>query len=522
MNRMEDVRPETFLQGVGQYSDVADQLGWLGATDDEVLMGLRGLGVVAQEQKSVMNSIIANARDMNAKTKMLEAARLKAAQSSPVLAVALAKKKAQTAMPGANETKGVREALNIAAKKAIEAKKEEEAARKLLAQSDKRGAAAKAVNALTKAREATIIANKAEKTRIARALDILANTLKAQADYIDSMIQLQTRHSGPNARTMALSAIAQNVREQIKRIKAQSATVASLPDVPSNAPDVQRIAELANKFNIRTAAESKYDRQRAVISVLSDLSENPMAQVKDYGGAYSYYGQDVAGKMMADMEFGQNAAALRGLAGQVHGIGYADTTPILASADRTIAQAQALAQRTYAGGVMTAAGLNGLSGGLGSLGDMAADHGWCDRNNSNAKKGGFPASELDKCKKCPNPVTPPFSKKNEFGYYEFFGKYECMAPGPESPVGRQSRGMTVDWAAVITGSGNANKPPDNTQPPAQLPATGGGGATGTSTSFMTGGAAPGKEDNTGLYIALGAGTLLAAGGVFWLMKSRKA
>lgn len=428
MNKMEDVKPETFLQGLG-CGEKKTNLGWLGATDEEMLMGLSGVGQLAMRPPpgrpvSMMDAIIGNAREMNAKMALVARARQVAASKSPILAVELAKKKEETSMPGANEAKGVKEALNAAAKKAAAAKKDEQAARVLLAQSDKRGAAAKAVNALTKAREAATLANRAEKTRLTRSLDILANTLKAQADYIDSMVQTQVQHSGANARTMALSATAQSLREQVKRLQAQSAAVASMPDVPAGAPSQQRIADLANKFNIRTAAEQKFDNRRALVSVLGDLAENPLAQVKDYAGAYSYYGQDAAGKMMTDMEFGNNTAAMKGLAGFVHGIGYVDAGPILAQADRTVAAAQRLSQQAYAGAVQQAAGLGGL-GRMGALGGEWED--WCDKN---VPSGATDAAkdykgDVAMCKAQPNPVA--------------------AFQAPWTAVGRTARGAQIDW-----------------------------------------------------------------------------
>jgi hypothetical protein len=523
--KMIDVRPEMFLQGVGQYSYddmmVGLSLGSLGATESDILMGLRGVGRLAQtpagQPKSVMDAIINNAAEMNRKVEIISKARQQAASTSPTLAVALAKKEAQTSMPGANEAKAVREALNAAAQKAMAAKRAEQAARMLLNQSDKRGAAAKAVNAMTLAREAAIMANKAEKTRVTRSLDILANTLKAQADYLDGIINLQVKRSGDNARTMALAATAQSLREQVKRIQAISGTVAAQPNVPPNAPTQQRIADLANKFNIRTAAEQKFMLSRAVVSVLSDLSENPMAQVKDYAGAVTFYGADDAGRLMADMEFGNSGRAMAGLRGMVHGVGYFDTTAILAQGDATISAAHSVANETYNNVILPAAGLGGL-GRMNGLGDMESDHGWCNRNNSNAKQGGFPAAELDKCKRCPNPVSPPGSKKNEWGYYEWFGKYECLSPSPESPVGRQGRGMTVDWGAVVGGwvGQKPPTPPTPTQPPPQV-TIGTGGSAIVGTGSGSGSAAmTAKKDNTMLYVGLGlAGAVVVGGGVYF-------
>ena len=499
--KMLDVRPETFLQGVGQYSYdemlAGLSLGWLGASDSDILMGLRGVGRLAQtpagQPKSVMDAIIKNAAEMNAKTAAVAKARQQAASKSPTFAVALAKKQAQTSMPGANEAKGVKEALNAAAKKAVDAKKEEQAAKALLAQSDKRGAAAKAVNAMTLAREAAIMANKAEKTRVARSLDILANTLKAQADYIDGIINLQVKRSGDNARTMALAATAQSLREQVKRIQAMSGAVAAQPDVPPNAPTQQRIADLANKFNIRTAAEQKFMMNRAVVSVLADLSENPMAQVKDYAGAVTFYGADDAGRVMADMEFGNYGRAMQGLRGMVHGVGYFDTTAILAQGDDTISAAHSVANQTYAQVILPAAGLGDL-GRMGALGGEWED--WCDKNVPTGKTDAAKDYNKDvaKCRAQPNLVS--------------------KLQAPWTAPGREARGAKVDWwkttTQIVTGA-VAPTPPAATQPPPQVTVTGSGAIVGSGSAGMAA-----AEDNTMLYVGLGlAGAAVLGGGVYY-------
>jgi hypothetical protein len=356
---------------------------------------------------------------------------------------------------------------------------------------------------MTLAREAAIIANKAEKTRIARSLDILSNTLKAQADYIDSIVQMQARRSGANAQTMALSATAQSLREQIKKLQGASGTVASLPTVPPQAPTQQRIADLANKFNLRTAAENKFNRERAVISVLSDLAENPMSQAKDYPGALSYYGVDGPGRVMADMEYGNVPGAMAGLRGMVHGVGYFETTQVMAQADDLANAAHKVAAQTYAEVILPAAGLGGLS----ALGGEWED--WCDKN--------VPTGATDAAKDYNKDVAKCRAKPNLVAQFQ----------APWTLPGRQARGAQVDWwkgagqvaTAISQGVTSITTPPPPVaaQPPPQVTvgATG-GGATGSSSSSMT---AP--EDNTGLYVAIGVGSLLAIGGVFWLVKSRK-
>lgn len=523
--KMLDVPPETFLQGVngvGQYSYddmlMGLSLGWLGANDSDILMGLRGVGRMSSNRnwkpsaqpKSVMDAIIMNAAEMNAKTALVSAARKEVAQNNPAFAVALAKKEAQTSMPGANEAKGVKDALNAAAQKAAAAKKEEEAAKVLLAQSDKRGAAAKAVNAMTLAREAAIIANKAEKTRISRSLDILSNTLKAQADYIDSVVGLQQRRSGANAQTMALAATAQSLREQIQKLKAASGTVAAMPTVPPQAPTQQRIAELANKFNIRTAAENKFDRERAVISVLSDLSENPMSQVKDYPGALSYYGVDGPGRIMADMEFGNYAGAVAGLRGMVHGVGYFETSEVLAQADDVANAAHKVAQQAYAEVVLPAAGLGDI-GKLGALGGEWED--WCDKN---VPTGATDAAkdynkDVQKCRAQPNLVA--------------------KLQAPWTAPGREARGVKVDWwktaTQVVTGGVKPPAPPPAVQPPpvVPLPSTGSstapsmtGGSSSSDAAIPPAGVARAAESNAMMYVGIGVGMLALGGAAYYFTR----
>lgn len=215
---------------------------------------------------------------------------------------------------------------------------------------------------------------------------------------------------------MALSATAQSLREQVKRIKAQSGVVAAMPNVPANAPSQQRIADLANKFNIRTAKKDKFMLNKATIAVLGDLAEDPMAQVTDYEGALSYYGVDGLGRLMADMEFDNFDAALNGLAGLMGGIGYTDTTPILAQADDVVAAASALATTTYNEVVLPSAGLGGLGG---------AWEDWCAKN-------------------VPGGVGAGAAYKGDVAKCQKWGPAE-----PWSTAGILFRGGNVDWGKVI-------------------------------------------------------------------------
>lgn len=400
--------------GVGQYSSyegMIDGLGWLGMTQDEVLMGVSGVGVVAQGLgTSVMDAIIANAREMRSKFDALQQARVAAVKADPSLGPKLAAAMQKTAAPGTNEAKGVVDTLEAASQKAAMAKQYEAEAKTALAQNDTRAAAAKSVNALTFARDAMTLANRAEKTRLTRSLDITADTLEAQASFLERQAKASMGRAGDSLKSTAQNATAANLRAQAKALKTKSALVAAQPNVPAAAPSPQRIADLANKFNVRTIQRGAFDERQAMLSVLSDFSDNPMAQVRDYEGASTYYGNDDSGRIMADIEFGNKAGAVNGLARMVHGLGYAETVPTLADADRAVAAGQAIARQAYAQFVLPAAG--GLSGvrGLGGLGALGGEwEDWCANNVPGAKTAaaGWYKGDVAKCQKWS--ISPPWT-----------------------------------------------------------------------------------------------------------------
>lgn len=352
----EQNKAATFLQGVGQYSyeDMLHGLSWLGATEQDILSTLNGVGQVAAAQKSVMNSIIANAQEIDNKAITVAKARMDAAKKDPVFAMRLNAAMQKTAAPGTSVARAVISASNQAATKAIVAKKDAAQAKQLLMQNDTRAAAAKAINALTNAREAAIISNRAEKTRLTTALDSVAATLEAQAQYVEGVAMTSAQRAGPTQGMDKLRAQGEELRAMSKKLKAQSAVIAASPDVPSDAPSPARIAEVANKFNIRTAAGVSNRTPRAVISVLSDFSDSALAQVKDREGAMKYYGDDVVGSLMCDMEFGNKESALKGLARGVHGLGLTDIVPALRRGDEVLAEGVRAAQRGYVNVVIPA------------------------------------------------------------------------------------------------------------------------------------------------------------------------
>lgn len=472
--KMNNVGPETFLQGVGQYSYEAmmSTLGWLGMSDEELLMDLAGLAQMPGGQApGLMTAIVNNAKEMNAKQQALKQARAKAAKASPMAASAIAQAKQRTAAPGTNVAKGVVQTMNVAAKKAVKAKSDEQMAKMLLKENDKRAAAAKAVAAMTAAREAATLANKAEKTRLATGLDMVANTLEAQAKYIDGVVARESGMAGQSMRTTALAATALNLRQQAKKLRNQSSLVAVQPDVPPQAPSAQRIADLANRFNIRTAGRDRFMQKKALVSVLGDLSDDPMAQAPDYNGALAYYGNDDVGRLMADIEFDNQSGAMAGLSRAVNGLGYTDTLPVYAQADSALQQGVTLAQKAYVTAVLPAAGL----GGLGALGGAWED--WCQKaaNNPSTDAERAYAGKYDQCAK---PKPGPFGLPGTFIFE------------PWSQAGRAERGVQSIFEAItrsaaeiasgkaklpdiklptLPGGTPARQPPADTKPPMTMP-----------------------------------------------------
>lgn len=500
-----EVRPETFIQGVGQSEDMPLYgLTYIAATEEDVLASVDGLGQLrptrapkraapakAAQPASTMDRIVRGAVALNVKSAAVQSARAKLAASNPVAALRVQAEMKRTAAPGSNVAKGIRSAMNDAAKIAVKAKRNEAEAKKLLAQSDKRGAAAKAINALQDARRAMTLATKAEKTRLTTTLDKTAHTLEAQANYIEGVVRNEAARGGQTQRTTALMANTQMLRQEAKRLRNQSAVVQTVPDVPPNAPSEQRIADVANKFNIRTAGRAKFDRRRAIVSVLSDLADDPMAQVKDYDGALSYYGSDDLGRLAADMEFDNYDRALEGLARGVHGLGQANILPVFSEAQEALNSGVAMATRSYADAVIPAyvgnqpravaamqSTVKGLMG-LGALGQhkrlfMEPDSRWFGVQAPDKNRG----EKWDRW--CRENIKDPAQLQ------------KCMNPGlvcdalePWSAAGKLCRGLTdIAGAAAQVGkdifSGKAKielpkvttqnpTPPADTKPPAVVP-----------------------------------------------------
>lgn len=489
------VRAETAQGGMGRIGNCDDMLhglSWLGATEQDVVTSLSGLGRLAQvtSEPAVLDAIIGNAAEMHSKLKMVNDARAKMASKDPIFAVKLKTAMAKTGAPGTNEARGVAQEMDAAAKKAIVAKTAEARARKLLAQGDKRGAAAEAVASMTAAREALTMANRAEKTRLTRSLDTVAKTLDAQAAYVEGVVRTETSRGGRSPRADALTATAQQLRAQATQLRAQGAAVAQAPTVPANAPTTKRIADVANRFNIRT---NRHSVSRATLSVLGDIAEAPLAQVNDYEGARTYYGNDAVGRLMADIEFGNKQDAINGLAQAVHGIGYAETIPAYAQAAATLQAGVLAANEGYVSAVMpafvgterakqAAPALRSLAG-LGEhprlfmesdakwFGVMAPDKTrgekwdrWCREN----------VSDPEQQKKCLNPgfgcdALEPWSATGKLcrGITDIGGAVAQVVQSAPAEIAKAQAAIQTVSSTVSAATGQ--QPPANTKPPISLP-----------------------------------------------------
>lgn len=303
------------MSGLGQMDSDSDLLGGLGAFDQ-----------VPGQPQGILARIRMSAKATNAAVKQQQAKKLAIARSSPVAAARIFGKAKQTAAPGSNVQRGIISALQSAAKDAAVAEKKRAQAKKLLAQGDKRGAAAASVQYLTAARTAVIKATKAEKTKTAVNLDIMAKRLEEMGQKAQNAADIQMRRTGPTPQTDRLRAIASQMAENVRKLKAQSATVQAAPDAPEGLPTPQRIAEVANKFNIRSTMKSGFANKAALVSVLADSMDSALAQTDDFDGALAYYGNDMMGRLAADIEYGNYDSVLMGLHG-IDGLGAFATEP---------------------------------------------------------------------------------------------------------------------------------------------------------------------------------------------------
>lgn len=538
------VKPEQFISGVGHYtqSEMLFGLHWLGATDQDLMSSLSGLGAATVGQgvkgMSAMDAIIHNAAEMNYKVRTIQEARMKAAKADPKFALQLnaAMKKRP---PGTNVAAGVISAAQSAAQKAAQAKSLESKAAALLKSGDKRAAAAQSVNALTAAREALVLSTSAEKTRLTSSLQQVAHTLDSQASYVEQQAKAQVARSGQNAKTYGMNANALQLRAQAQKLRNQAAVVQATDPVPANAPTQRRIADVTNKFNLRQVGRGSDSN---VMSVLSDLSDSPMAKVRDYDGAMSFYGNDQVGRLMCDMEFDNHDAAIKGLRGAIHGMGYVDTLPVLAQSDAVLAAGVAAAQQGFTNVVLPAytgqsymvpGKTSGQSyypsgkprfSGLGALGADSSDgrdwNQWCDAN-----AGRYGDGKVEVCKSITAQGKSKLWPFTESGYVF----------APWTAGGKLERTL-VDFggAAALVGEAIVNPPPPApTLPPKTLP--GGnpfrGGMVAQPTASQQGAATGGTpggggysfqnppSDNT-MYAVIAGGAIVLGTAVYWTMFRR--
>lgn len=537
------IQPQTFFAGAepSTFSEMLHGLSWLSATPEDMMCGMRGLGanintVADKKNMSVMDAIIRNAAEMQIKTTVISKARMDAAKSNPGFAMKLSAAMKKTAAPGTNVAAGVAQATAAAAKKAMQAKVLEKKAQVLLHQGDKRAAAAQAVNALTAAREALITSTSAEKTRLTTSLDSVAHTLDEQAKYIEGSAQNAMSRSGASNGTDAARAKAQHLRAEAGKLRKMSAVVAVAPVVPPNAPTQKRIAEAANKFNLRAVGRGT---QADVSSVLSDLSDSALAQVRDYDGALKFYGADAVGKMMCDMEFDNMRGALQGLAGAIHGMGYVDTLPILAQADKVLANGVRAAQTGFVGAVLPAAmggsrALPQVQEAVSALSGLGRPYAFTVSPAEADKWDRVCEEEYGANGRTPNAEQLQKCLKPGFG---------CDMFQPWEAVGRACRGnITIGQAIAEVGKGilkgdvkippipSGATPPASTRPPVSIPMQDPGSTGikivgnmqsgyGSQSYTMPGVPMPGR---TMLYVGAGVGALVLSAGVYFTMFRRSA
>jgi hypothetical protein len=289
--------------------------------DAEVEGSLDGLGRVsaavqrkarvqsAAKPRSMMDRIIATDRALKTRVAMNVKAKRKLAASSPTAAIKLAQQAAKSKQPGTSVARAVVGGMNSAAKYARLAKKYRAKASQANRRNDKRLAAAYMVKALEYARKAGISATQAEKTRVAVGLDRYNKVFTAQAKALRDAAQKLQRSGTNSGKVAQLLSQASALEANAKKLRAQAANVEAQPNEPAGLPSPKRIAEVANKFNVRTSFKSQAQDRRALISVLGEAYDAPLAQVDDYEGALAYYGGDELGALAANIEFGRYSEA---------------------------------------------------------------------------------------------------------------------------------------------------------------------------------------------------------------------
>lgn len=262
--------------------------------------------------EGVLRSIIKTAEDLRVTIRNANALKLEQARKSPLKAVQLRDAMKRKLQPGTNTQTAYTKAMFDAALMARRALFYRSQAAKALAGGDKNKAAEHTIKYMTEGRKAQNLALSAEKTKQAMAADKLAKTAEAQAEFLSNAAKNIVAQRGPTPQADKLRAQAQVAQENANKMKAVAATIAAQPKVAPTAPSEKKIASLANKYNIRMAG--KGGSSRALLTVLDGFAEDALAQADDYEAALSYYGGDTAGKVMADIEYGNLSGFLHGMA----------------------------------------------------------------------------------------------------------------------------------------------------------------------------------------------------------------
>jgi len=262
--------------------------------------------------EGVLRSIIKTAEDLRVTIRNANALKLEQARKSPLKAVQLRDAMKRKLQPGTNTQAAYTKAMYDAALLAKRALMHRSQATKALAGGDKNKAAEHTIKYMTEGRKAQNLALSAEKTKQAMAADKLAKTTAAQAEFLSNAAKNIVAQRGPTPQADKLRAQAQVAQEASNKMKAVSATIAAQAKVAPTAPSEKKIASLANKYNIRMAG--KGGSSRALLTVLDGFAEDALAQADDYEAALSYYGGDTAGKVMADIEYGNLSGFLHGMA----------------------------------------------------------------------------------------------------------------------------------------------------------------------------------------------------------------
>jgi len=332
------------LRGVGSdvgYITRRVEMGIGGQTDLGLLDGLHDLAGLAQVAMS-----------RGDQTPALTAVLQQQAQAMRAFQSRANAGKQGLKMPGTTDKTMVAiRSMGAAAQDAANAKKLYAAAVDAARRADRNAAVGLSMKYVVAADSALTRAALNEKSRLYNKLQGLAQASDAAANQMEQLIQARTDQTGMSAETSKLSAQAGQYRAQASDLRADADAV-SAADV-SSPVDPSRMSEVANKFSTRMTVQNTQSGSAALISVLKGLQDADLVQAKEYGDALKYYGNDALGQLAADVEYGDMAATLRGLAGMEPRLGIAN----LGAASKTSSgRASAASAGSHVTSVRTAGG----------------------------------------------------------------------------------------------------------------------------------------------------------------------